>query len=342
MNQHCLPVLSKPVAATGHRPHAVALASVIILAGIGAGEAAGQGASWPVKPVRVVVPFTAGGTTDILARLIGQRLSEALSQQFVVDNRAGAGGVLGMDIVAKAPPDGYTVVLGSTSSTAVNVGLYPKMPYDPIKDFAPIMQIATGPYVLAVHPALPAKNVAQLLALARARPGELNFGSSGNGTALHLSAELLKSMTKTQMVHVPYKGASAAMPDLLSGQTQFMFSDMPLFAPYVKAGKLRAIAVTTATRSSVLPDLPPIADTVPGYEATSWYGYLAPAGTAREIVARFNAEVIKVLRLPDIRDRYRELGIETVEGTPEQFGAYIAAEIRRWGAVIRTAGVKIE
>jgi tripartite-type tricarboxylate transporter receptor subunit TctC len=298
--------------------------------------------AWPARTVRMVVPFTAGGTTDIIGRLIGQRLSEALGQQFIVDNRAGAGGVLGMDIVAKAAPDGYTVVLGSTSSTAVNVGLYPKMPYDPLKDLAPIMQVATGPYVLAVHPALPAKNVAQLITLARAHPGDLNYGSSGNGTALHLTAELFKWMTRTSMIHVPYKGASAAMPDLLSGQTQFMFSDMPLFAPYVKAGKLRAIAVTTARRSSVLPDLPPIADTVPGYEATSWYGFMAPAATQRDIINRFNAEVIKVLRLQDIRERYRELGIEPVEGTPEQFGVYIASEIKRWGAVIRSADVKID
>ncbi len=298
--------------------------------------------AWPARSVRIVVPFTAGGTTDIIARLVAARLSEALGQQFIVDNRAGAGGVLGMDIVAKAAPDGYTVVLGSTSSTAVNVGLYPKMPYDPLKDLAPIMQVATGPYVLAVHPALPAKNVGQLIALAKARPGQLNFGSSGNGTALHLTAELLKSMTGTRMVHVPYKGASAAMPDLLSGQTQFMFSDMPLFAPYVKAGKLRALAVTTAKRSSVLPDLPPIAETVPGYEATSWYGFMAPAGTSREIIGRFNAEVVKVLRLQDIRERYRELGIEPVEGTPEQFGTYIASEIRRWSAVIKSAEVKID
>ena len=298
--------------------------------------------AWPARSVRIVVPFTAGGTTDIIARLVAARLSEALGQQFIVDNRAGAGGVLGMDIVAKAAPDGYTVVLGSTSSTAVNVGLYPKMPYDPLKDLAPIMQVATGPYVLAVHPALPAKNVGQLVALAKARPGQLNFGSSGNGTALHLTAELLKSMTGTRMVHVPYKGASAAMPDLLSGQTQFMFSDMPLFAPYVKAGKLRALAVTTAKRSSVLPDLPPIAETVPGYEATSWYGFMAPAGTSREIIGRFNAEVVKVLRLQDIRERYRELGIEPVEGTPEQFGTYIASEIRRWSAVIKSAEVKLD
>ncbi|MBC7780895.1 MAG: tripartite tricarboxylate transporter substrate binding protein [Proteobacteria bacterium] len=301
-----------------------------------------MGQAWPTRTVRIVVPFTAGGTTDIIARLISQRLSEALGQQFIVDNRAGAGGVLGMDVVAKAAPDGYTVVLGSTSSTAVNVGLYPKMPYDPQKDLAPIMQVASGPYVLAVHPALPAKNVAQLIALAKSHPGELNFGSSGNGTALHLTAELLKSMTKTAMVHVPYKGASAAMPDLLSGQTQFMFSDMPLFAPYVKAGKLRALAVTTATRSAQLPDLPPISDTVPGYEATSWYGFMAPAGTSREIINRMNAEVRKVLRLPDIRARYSELGIEPIEGTPEQYGAYIAAEIKRWGAVIKSAQVKVD
>ena len=304
--------------------------------------AASAQTDWPQKPVSLVVPYPPGGVNDAVARVYAEKLSAELGKPFIVDNRAGAGGVLGMDIVAKSVPDGYTVVLGSTSSTAVNVGLYPKMPYDPLKDLAPIMQVATGPYVLAVHPALPAKNVGQLIALAKARPGQLNFGSSGNGTALHLTAELLKSMTGTRMVHVPYKGASAAMPDLLSGQTQFMFSDMPLFAPYVKAGKLRALAVTTAKRSLVLPDLPPIAETVPGYEATSWYGFMAPAGTSREIISRFNAEVVKVLRLQDIRDRYRELGIEPVEGTPEQFGTYIASEIRRWSAVIKSAEVKID
>jgi len=298
---------------------------------------------YPSKPVRVIVPFTAGGTTDILARILAQKLTESFGQTVVVENRVGAGGVVGMDFVAKSPPDGYTIVLGSTSSTAVNVALYPKMPYDPQKDLVPIMQVATGPFVLAVHPSLPVRNVKDLVALARARPGELNFGSSGNGTSLHLAAEMLKSMTGIRMTHVPYKGVSAAVPDLVAGTLQLMFSDMPAFSAYVKAGRLRAIAATTAKRSAVLPELPTIAESgVPGYEATSWYGFLASTGTSREVIGRFNAESTRALGLADVRERFTTLGVEPMAGTPEAFGSYVAAEIRRWGEVVKAAGVKLE
>ncbi len=315
------------------------------LAGIGAAfaQTSATAQQYPIKPVRVIVAFSAGGTTDILARAIGQKLTQAMGQQFIVDNRPGAGGTIGTDMVAKSPPDGYTLVIGSTSSIAVNVSLYAKLPYDPVRDLTPVMQVATGAFVIAVHPSLPASNVRELIALAKSRPGQLNFGSSGNGTSLHLAAELLKSMAGINMTHVPYKGASAAIPDLVAGQLQLMFSDMPPFAPHVAAGRLRAIAVTTSKRSSVLPNLPTVAESgVPGYEATSWYGYLAPAGTSRRIIDQLVAELTRAVQSADMKERYNTLGIETYTGTPEQFGAYIQSEMAKWAEVVKKSGAKLE
>ena len=315
------------------------------LAGSGAAFAQTPGAAqpYPAKPVRVIVAFSAGGTTDILARAIGQKLTQAMGQQFIVDNRPGAGGTIGTDMVAKSPPDGYTLLIGSTSSIAVNVSLYAKLPYDPVRDLTPVMQVATGAFVIAVHPSLPVANVRELIALAKSRPGQLNFGSSGNGTSLHLAAELLKSMAGISMTHVPYKGASAAIPDLVAGQLQLMFSDMPPFAPHVAAGRLRAIAVTTSKRSSVLPNLPTVAESgVPGYEATSWYGYLAPAGTPRRIIDQLVAELTRAVQSADMKERYHTLGIETYTGTPEQFGTYIQSETAKWAEVVRKSGAKLE
>src|SRR5688572_14781751 len=315
------------------------------LPGIGAAfaQAPGTAQHYPVKPVRVIVAFSAGGTTDILARAHGQGLTRAMGQQFVIDNRPGAGGTIGTDMVAKSPPDGYTLLIGSTSSIAVNVSLYARLPYDPVRDLIPIMQVATGAFVIAVHPSLPVKNVRDLIALAKSRPGQLNFGSSGNGTSLHLAPELLKSMANIDMTHVPYKGASAAIPDLVAGQLQLMFSDMPPFAPHVAAGRLRAIAVTTSKRSSVLPDLPTVAESgVPGYEATSWYGYLAPARTPRRIIDQLVAELTRIIQSPEMKERYNSLGIETYTGTPEQFGAYIQSETAKWAEVVKKSGTKLE
>jgi len=298
--------------------------------------------TYPSKPVRIVVPFAAGGTTDIVARIYAQKLTEAMGAQFVVDNRGGAGGTIGTDIVAKAPPDGYTLNAGSTSSLAVSVSLYQKLPFDVSRDLVPVVQTATASIVLASHPSLPARNIKELIELARKRPGEIVYGSSGNGSSLHLAAEYLLFLTKTTMVHVPYKGVGAGMPDFVAGNVQLMFSDMPPFAPYVKTGRLRALAVTTAKRSSLLPDIPSIAETVPGYDLAGWYGITAPTGTPREIITRVYSEVMKIMRTPEMKERYVGLAIEPVEATPEQFGVYMKAEIQKWGDIIRRAGVKVQ
>ncbi|MPZ42764.1 MAG: tripartite tricarboxylate transporter substrate binding protein [Betaproteobacteria bacterium] len=297
---------------------------------------------WPSKPIRLIVPFSTGGTTDIIARLYAQRLSEALGTQFVVENRTGAGGTIGTEAGARSAPDGYTFVFGSTSSTAVSPGLYPNLSFNIVRDFAPVAQVASASIVLAAHPSLPARNVKELVALARARPGEIVYASSGNGSSLHLCAEYLKYLAKIDMLHVPYKGVGPALPDLLAGQVQLLFSDMPPFAPYIKSGKLRALGVTTAKRSPLLPDIPAIAETVPGYELAGWYGVLAPAGTPRAIVQRLHAEIQKIMRSPQMKERYVALAIEPVERTPEQFGEYVKSELAKWGKTIQVSGARIQ
>ncbi len=299
--------------------------------------------SYPVKAVRVVVAFVTGGSTDILARLYSQKLSSSLGQQFLVDNRPGAGGTIGTDVVAKSAPDGYTLKFGSTSSLAVSVNLYPKLPFDVLRDLTPVTQVATASFVLAMHPSLPVKNMRELIALARAKPGQINFASSGNGSSLHLCGEYLKFLAKVDMVHVPYKGVGAALPDLIAGQVQLLFSDMAPFVPHVKAGKLRVLAVSTAKRSKLYPELPTIAESgVPGYDLAGWYGVVVPAGTPRPVVERLHAEYTKAMRAPDMAERYAILGVEPVESTPEQFGAYIRAEIAKWGDIIKRSGTKLD
>jgi len=298
--------------------------------------------AWPSKPVRLVVPFATGGTTDILARLYAQRLTEALGTQFIVDNRAGAGGTIGTEAGARSAPDGYTFVFGSTSSTVVSPGLYPRLSFDIVRDFVPIAEVASASIVLAAHPTLPARNVKELVALARARPGEIVFASSGNGSSLHLCAEYLKYLAKIDMVHVPYKGVGPALPDLLAGQVQLLFSDMPPFVPYIKTGRLRALGVTTARRSPLLPDIAPIAEAVPGYDLAGWYGVLAPAGTPSDIVNRLHAEIRKIMLSPQMKERYVALAIEPVERTPQQFGEYVKAELGKWGKIIQVSGARIQ
>jgi len=298
--------------------------------------------TWPSKPVRFVVPFAPGGTTDIVARLYAQRLAEALGIQFVVDNRAGAGGTIGTEAGARAAPDGYTFVFGSTSSTAVSPGLYAKLSYDIVRDLVPVAEVASASIVLAAHPTLPARNVKELVALAKSRPGEIAYASSGNGSSLHLCAEYLKYLAKIDMVHVPYKGVGPALPDLLAGQVQLLFSDMPPFVPYMKTGKLRALGVTTAKRSPLLPELGAIAETVPGYDLAGWYGVLAPAGTPAEIVSRLHSEIQKLMQSPQMKERYVALAIEPVQGTPQQFGEYVKAELGKWGKIIQVSGARIQ
>jgi len=295
--------------------------------------------SYPAKPVRFIVPFSAGGTTDTLARLYAQRLTESMGAQFIVENRAGAGGTIGTEAVAKAAPDGYTLNFGSTSSIGVSPGLYPKLAFNILRDFTPVAEIATASIVLASHPSLPARNIKELVALARTRPGEIAIASSGIGSSLHLCAEYLKFLGKIDLLHVPYKGVGSAMPDFVGGQVQLLFSDMPPFVPYIKTGRLRALAVTTAKRSSLLPDIPAIAETIPGYDLAGWYGVLAPAGTPAETVKRLNVEIQKIMSSTEMRERYVSLAIEPSGRTAEQFGAYIKSELAKWGDIIRRAGV---
>jgi len=306
-------------------------------------HAAAAADAYPAKPVRFVVAFPPGGGTDIIARSIAQKLTERIAQQVVVDNRPGAGGNIGTDIVAKSAPDGYTMLMGSAGPLAINASLFGKMPFDPIKDLAPVTLAASTPNVLVVHPSLRAATVKELIALAKARPGEINFASSGHGTPAHLAGELFNSMAGVKMVHVPYKGAAPALADLLGGQVQLMFSTMPPALPHVKDGKLRALAVTSAKRSPAAPDLPTLDEiALPGFEANTWHGVVVPAGTPATIVARLNREIVAILHLPEVVERLSGQGAEPVGSTPEEFAAYIRSETLKWAKVVRDSGAKAE
>ena len=299
--------------------------------------------SYPAKPIRLIVPFAAGGGNDNVARLVGKHLSDSLGQPLVIDNRPGAGGVLGAELAAKAVPDGYTLFLGGVGSHAVNPNLNDSLRYDPIRDFAPVALLAQAPLVLVVHPSVPADSITAFVALARSRPGQLNYASNGNGSSSHLAAVMFDSMTGVDMVHVPYKGLSPALTDLLSGRVQLMFSSVVAILPHIKAGKLRGLAVTGSRRLASMPNLPTIAESgLPGYEASSWYGVLAPAGTPREIVARLNAELVKALEQPEVRTSLLAEGAEPIGGSPEQFAAHIRSEMERLGKMIREAKIRPE
>lgn len=298
---------------------------------------------YPNKPIRLVVPFPAAGTTDILAREVGQRLTEAFGQPVVIDNRPGAAGNIGSDIVAKSAPDGYTLLMCTVSSHAINPGLYSKLPYDHIKDFAPVILVARVPNVLEVNPGVPVYTVSDLIKLAKEKPGQINFASSGSGTSIHLSGELFKTMTGVDMVHVPYKGSAPALADMIGGQVQVMFDNLPSSLQQIKAGKLRAIAVTSSERAVALPNIPTIAESgVPGFEATSWFGVLAPAGTPPAIINRLNAEIDKWLQSPEGKEKLLAQGASAAGGTPEQFAAYIRSETDKWAKVIKTSGAKVD
>ena len=298
---------------------------------------------YPSKPVRLIVPFAAGGGNDNVARLVGKRLSDSLGQPVVVDNRPGAGGVVGAELAAKAAPDGYTLFLGGVGSHAINPNLHEKLPYDPVRDFAPIELLAQAPLVLVVHPSVPARDIAEFIAYARAHPGKLNFASNGNGSSSQLAAVMFGSMAGVDMVHVPYKGLSPALTDLLSGQVQLMFSSVVAILPHIKAGKLRGLATTGAKRLASLPELPTLAESgLPGYEASSWYGILAPAGTPRDIVMKLNAELSKALEQPEVKNSLLAEGAEPAGGSPEAFAAHIRAEKERLGKLIRDAKIRLE
>ena len=299
--------------------------------------------SWPAKPVRLVVPFAPGGGTDITARVLGPKLTGALGQQFIIDNRGGAGGMLGVDIAAKSPADGYTMVLGAIGAIAINVSLYEKMAYDPVKDLVPVTQVANALNVLVVHPSLPVKNVKEFIALAKARPGQLNYGSSGPGATDHLSGELFNALTGARMVHVPYKGGAPAMLDLIGGNVQLVFSTMSTAVGSIKAGKIRALGMTGNQRFELMPEIPTIAEAgLKGFEANNWYGFFLPAGTPKDIVARLNQETVKALAAPDVKQRLLESGIVATSSTPEQFATYIQSETKKWAKVIKDAKIKVE
>jgi tripartite-type tricarboxylate transporter receptor subunit TctC len=312
-----------------------ALAIFALVAGFSAA------AAYPDKPVRLVAPFVPGGPTDIVARVVAQKLGQNLGQNVVVDNRGGASGAIGCEIVARSAPDGYTLMIGSSGNLAVAPALFAKLPYDPVRDFQPITQTTAGPQIVVVNANVAAKTFAELLALARARPGSLNYASGGAGTTTQLGPELLKSMAKIDLVHVPYKGTGQALSDVISGQVQLMMSSLLPAMPHVKSGRLRGLAVTSLQRTPALPEIATVAESgVPGFETTSWHGMVVPAKTPKALVARLHAEMVKVLNQPEVKTLFLAQGMETVANTPEAFAEYIRRETDKWTTVIRAIGLK--
>jgi tripartite-type tricarboxylate transporter receptor subunit TctC len=314
---------------------------LLALAGACWGIAPAQ-AQYPNKPVRLVLPFPPGGGTDTLGRVVGAKLSETLGQQVVIENRPGAGANIGAEVVAKSPPDGYTLLMGNIAHT-INVTLYNKLGYDLLKDLAPVSLLASTPNIVVVHPSVPAKSVKELIAVARARPGNLDFASSGSGSSAHLAGELFSNMAGIKMTHVPYKGGGPAVIALLGGQVSVGFATTPSVISHVKTGKLRGLAVTGAQRSPSAPELPTVSESgLPGFEVVGWYGLLAPSGTSREIIARLHSESVKLLKLPDVKERLAATGFEPIGTTPEQFGTYIRSEVEKWAKVVKAAGIRAD
>jgi len=319
------------------------LIGVVILAILPIQAAPVWAQDYPRRPLHLIVPFAPGGGNDTVARAIAQNLGASLGQPVLVENRAGAGGIVGAALAARSPPDGYTLFLGGVGSHAVNPNLHARLPYDPVKDFSPITLIASAPSVLVVHPSVPAGSIAEFTALARANPGKLNYASNGNGSSAQLAAVLYESMAGVAMVHVPYKGLAPALVDLLSGEVQAMFSSVVAIGPHIKAGRLRALAVTGRRRSPLMPAVPTLAESgLPGYEAGSWYGMLAPAGTPPPIIARLHDAIVRALAQPEVRERLAAEGAEVIGGTPEEFAATIEAELARMGKLIRDARIRME
>ena len=298
--------------------------------------------TYPSKPIRLVVPYPPGGGSDIVARPLAQLVSASIGQQMVIDNRAGAGGNIGMEFVAKAPPEGYTLIWGITAQLAVNPSLYPKLNYDLVRDFTPISLMGIAPYLLVAHPALPVKSVSELVALARAKPNEVRYGSAGNGSGSHLAGEMLNSLARIKTLHIPYKGGAPAMTDLVAGQLQLSYLTYTSTSGFIRAGRLRALGVTTAKRSPALPDLPAISEAVPGYDSAVWYGLLAPAGTPADIVARLNREFLAALKNTEVRQRLMAEAFEPIGSAPEYLGDYMKKEIARWAKLVKETGTKID
>jgi tripartite-type tricarboxylate transporter receptor subunit TctC len=299
--------------------------------------------SWPSKPIKVVVPFTAGGSTDTVARIVAEKLSLRLGQPVIVENRAGAGGAIGSELVAKSPPDGYTLLVGTSSTMAIIPHLYAKPTYDPTRDFVPVILLGTADIDIVVNPKVPARNVKELLAYAKANPGKLTFASGGNGTISHLLGEYFKSMANVDLLHVPYKGDAQMTTDLIGGQVDMAFGTAVVFLPHIKSGKVNAIAVTNAKRSTTQKDLPTVSESgVPGYEAVQWFGIAAPTGTPREVVQRLNDEIRAILAQPDVQKRFGDLGFDVVGDKPEEFAAFVASENAKWKKIAVTSGVKLD
>ena len=300
--------------------------------------------NYPEKPIRFIVPYAAGGTTDLLSRAIAQKLSEAVGQAVIPDNRPGAGGNLGAEIVAKSPPDGYTMLMAPVSPMAINVTLYgSKMTFDPEKDFAPVTLVAKVPLVLVVHPSVPVKTLAELIALAKAKPGQLNYGSAGNGSSNHLVGEMFKTAAGIDLVHIPYRGGGPGMMALVAGQIDLLVGQVPTVTPMVNAGRLRAIAVSGSKRSPALPEVPTMSESgLPGFDATAWYSIVVPAGTPKPIISRLNAELVKILKSPDIRDRLISEGADVETSTPEELADFVRAEIPKWAKAVKDSGSKLD
>jgi tripartite-type tricarboxylate transporter receptor subunit TctC len=299
--------------------------------------------SYPTKPIRLIVPFPPGGTTDVVGRLVAHHLTEAWKQQVIVDNRPGAGGIIGTEIVAKSTPDGYTALLGSITTHAVNPALYTKLNFDPVKDFVPVSLVVSSPQLLAVHPSVQSKSVKELIANAKAEPGKLNYASAGAGTSPHLTFELFKSMAGVNIVHVPYKGTGPAINDLLGGQVQMMITGVVALMPHIKSGRLRGLGVTSAKRVSALPDLPTIIESgIAGFDVSSWFGVFLPGGAPQAVVKKMNAEIQKMLTIEEVRKRLISLGADPADSnTPEQYAAYVRSEMVRWGKVVKDTGAKV-
>jgi tripartite-type tricarboxylate transporter receptor subunit TctC len=302
----------------------------------------GLAQGYPAKPIRIIVSFPAGGIADIYARIIGTKVQEAWGQPVVVENRTGAGGTIGAEAVAKSAPDGYTLNMSALGPHAVNVSLFSKLPYDAVKDFAAIALVLEAEGLLVLHPSVPASSVAELIAHARANPGKLTFASAGMGTASHLAGELFRTMAKVDMTHVPYKGNVPAITDLLAGQTSLLFATMPTVLPHAKAGKLRALATIGAARSAAAPELPTVAESLPGFEVNNWIGLFAPAGTPPEIVRRWNGEVMRIMQSPEIQARLPAEGARFSPNSPEQFAAFVKSEIAKWAPVVKASGAKVD
>jgi tripartite-type tricarboxylate transporter receptor subunit TctC len=316
--------------------HLLALATAIVPATL-------EAQAYPVKPIHWIIPFAAGGPTDLMSRAIGEKLTQQWGQQIVMDNKGGAGGNIGAELAAKSAPDGYTVMIGHVGTHAINVALYPRIPFDPIRDFTPITLIATLPLALVVHQSLPTKSVRELISLARSRPNQLSFASAGNGGPTHLAGELLRTMAKIDIVHVPYKGNAAALTELAGGQVQMMFSNLLTSMPHVRSGRLRALAVSTAKRSAQASELPTVAESgVPGYDVTPWYGILGPAKLPGVIVTKWSEEVGRIVALPEMQQRFVTQGIDLVSSTPEQFAQLIRSEISKWAKVVKESGAKVD